>query len=172
MTSDDDHNLDILLLADNMRRTSMLRSNLQLSQLNCKIKRIGHNEKATAYIRQRQLEQGGALPDLILFDFAESRPKTLALARDIAFGEQRSPKPVVLMTSPETESLLESGELDGGEATMFTARALDTFLGKLVGRKRRGFLRALDTLYQYGPILARLPADYLDSNGEPSKMSA
>ena len=164
--------LQILLLAENTRRVSMLRKSVRDGGLSCVIKRIGHNKQASEWLRRNSPPRSEPVPDLVLFDFAKAEPDAVALARDIAFGAERSRVPVVLMTSPETESMLESGELDDGEATMFTARALDVFLRKLVGRRREGFLRALGTLYQYGPILAPLPSHFLESNGEPDKLSA
>ena len=165
-------NLQILLVAENTRRVSMLRKSIRDNGLSCGIKRIGHSEKASLWLRRNPPTPSEPLPDLVLFDFAEAHPDAVALARDIAFGADRSPVPVVLMTSPETETMLESGELDGGEATMFAARALDVFLRKLVGRRRQGFLRALCTLYQYGPILTPLPAPFLETIEQPDKLSA
>jgi len=172
MTTSMGKDLQILLLAENARRVSMLRQSFRDNDLSCGIKRIGHCKKASACLRRKPPYQSEQLPDLVLFDFAEADPESLALARDIAFGADRSPVPVVLMTSPETESMLETGELDDGEATMFTARALDNFLCKLVGRRRQAFLRALRTLYQYGPILARLPAPFLETVEQPEKLTA
>lgn len=164
--------LQILLLAENTSRVSMIRQSFRDNGLNCRIKRIGHSKKASACLRRKPPYDSERLPDLVLFDFAEADPESLALLHDIAFGADRSPVPVVLMTSPETESMLETGELDDGEMTMFTARALDNFLRKLVGRRRQGFLRALQTLYQYGPILARLPAPFLETIEQSEQLTA
>ena len=165
-------NLQVLLIAENTRRVSMLRKSFRDNGLRCGIKRLGYSEKASQWLRRNSPPPSEPLPDLVLFDFAEAKPDAVALARDIAFGADRSPVPVVLITSPDTESMLESGELDDGKATMFTARALDVFLRKLVGRRRPGFLRALCTLYQYGPVLTSLPAPLLETIEQPDKLSA
>ena len=164
--------LQILLLADNARRVAMLRNSLRDNGIRGGIKRVGQSDKAFEWLQRSSPPSSEPLPDLILIDFAEADEDAVAAARDIAFGPNRSPVPVVLLTSPETESMLESGEVDDGEATMFTARALDLFLRKLVGQRRQSFLRALSTLYQYGPILTPLPPPYLDTIEPPDKLSA
>lgn len=164
--------LQILLLADDTGRVALLRASIRDNGLSCGIKRIGYSDKASQWLRRNPPPPSEPLPDLVLFDFADASPDAVALARDIAFGADRSPVPVVLMTSPETESMLESGEIDDGEATMFTARGLDVFLRKLVGQRRQSFLRALCTLYQYGPIITPLPSTFLETNGQPDQLSA
>lgn len=163
--------LDLLLIADDAYRVSMLQALMRNAGLTCTVRRLDQTKKATAYLRRLKPFENSRLPDLVLFDIAESHPSIVDLARDVAFGERRSAVPVVLLTSPASETLLESGELDGGKSTMFASRALETFLGKLVGRKRHGFLRALATLYEYGPILARQPARFLENCELTSQLS-
>ena len=164
--------LDVLLIADDGYRVSMLRESMRQSGLSCTIRRMDQTRKASAYVRKLESYGKSPRPDLVLFDLAEPSEKTLEVLRDVAFGEQRSEVPVVLMTSPASEPLLESGEIDDGRATMFSPRALPSLLGKLVGSRRQGFLRALGTLYQYGPILARQPAEFLDRRDDYLQLSA
>jgi len=167
-----DRNLDLLLIADDPYRVAMLRRAMRHAGLNCTIRRLGQTKKASAYLGRVSPYENSALPDLVLFDIADFDSSTVDIAKDIAFGERRSKVPVVLLTSPASETLLESGELDGGATTMFSPRTLETFLKKLVGRRRYGFLRALSTLYQYGPILARQPLNFLERSEEPSELVA
>lgn len=167
-----DSNLDLLLVADDAYRVAMLRRVMQQVGLSCTIRRLGLTKKASAYLGRLKPYENSPLPDLVLFDIAESDPATIEIARDVAFGKRRSQVPVVLLTSPASETLLDSGEFDGGETTMFSPRTLETFLKKLVGRRRNGFLRALCTLYQYGPILARQPIHFLERSEEPAELSA
>ncbi|MDH3747803.1 MAG: hypothetical protein OER97_06310 [Gammaproteobacteria bacterium] len=167
-----DKNLDLLLIADDAYRVAMLRRAMHQVGLSCTIRRLAQTKKASAYLGRVKPYQNSPLPDLVFFDIADSDPSTVEIAKDIAFGERRSKVPVVLLTSPASETLLESGELDGGATTMFSPRTLETFLKKLVGRRRYGFLRALSTLYQYGPILARQPLNFLEHGSEPAELSA
>ena len=168
-TADD---FEILLLADDAKRITMLRRSFRDNGLTCRINRLGLGKKAADFLHRQPPERPEMLRKLVLFDFAEASPQTLDLARDVAVGQDRSPCPVVLMTSPDTESMLEAGELDDGEATMFKARTLDTFLQKLVGGRRQNFLEALLTLYQYGPILARLPDEIVETVEQHEQLSA
>lgn len=158
--------LDVMLIADDAYRVAMLRQCMRTSGLSCTIRRMGASKKASAYLNRRQPYEKIPMPDIVMFDLAEMDPQMIDILQDVAFGEQRSSVPVVLLTSPSSESLLESGEIDEGRATMFSPRSLPTFLQKLTGRRRRGFLRALRTLYEYGPILARQPAHFLERRGD------
>ena len=108
--SDDAKNLDVLLIADDSYRVAMLRQAMQQQGLNCTIR-----------------------PDLVLFDLAEPDADSVELLRDVAFGSRRSEVPVVLLTSPASEPMLESGEIDEGQATMFSPRSLQAFLTTVFG---------------------------------------
>ena len=168
--SDAEKTLDVMLIADDAYRVAMLRQCMRKSGLSCTIRRMGASKKASAYLNRRQPYDKSPMPDIVMFDLAETDPQTIDVLQDVAFGEQRSSVPVVLLTSPSTEPMLESGEIDDGQATMFSPRSLPNFLKKLTGNRRRGFLRALRTLYEYGPILARQPAHFLDRSDDSFEM--
>ncbi|NIM22556.1 MAG: hypothetical protein GTN64_09115, partial [Candidatus Latescibacteria bacterium] len=61
-------------------------------------------------------------------------------------------------------TLLQDGRIDDTEAVMFSPTSLPSFIGKMKNGKRATFFKALNTLYEYGPILVRLPvtARHLD----------
>ena len=170
--SDLDQNLDVLLIADDSYRVAMLRQAMQQHGLSCTIRRLDQTKKASAYLKRMQPYENSPTPDLVLFDLAEPDDTAVDLLREVAFGERRSEAPVVLLTSPASEPMLESGEVDEGQSTMFAPRSLQTFLQKLVGSRRAGFLRALKTLYQYGPILARQPRHFLEKRDDLAQLSA
>jgi DNA-binding NarL/FixJ family response regulator len=140
--------------------------------VNGTIRRLGFSTKASAYLQSRTPYKKASLPDLVLFDLADLHKNSKDLLRSIAFGQQRTPVPVVLLTSPATECLLQAGDIDGGEATMFSPRTLASLLKKLVGQRQQGFLKALSTLYEYGPILARQPERFLQPCGGAAQRSA
>lgn len=166
-----DKTLNILLLASDAYRVSMLRRSMRQAGLCAEIERLDLTARA-AEVARACAGHSGVSPDLVFVDLADTQPAALRFARDIAFGDRACPVPVVLLTSPDSEALLERGELDGGEATMFTARALDTFLGKLVGRRQASFIRAIGILYQYGPILVQLPEAILEKPDDSAQLSA
>ena len=153
----------MVLIADDAYRVAMLRRLMRRLGVSGQLKRLAPTAKAKAYLQRQTPFENAPLPDLVLFDLAELRHCDRRLLSALVFGERRTTAPVVLLTSPATEAMLENGELDSGNATMFSPRKLKSFLTQLAGRHSDDFLKALTTLYQYGPILARQPARFLDS---------
>lgn len=166
-----DKTLNILLLASDAYRVSMLRRSMRQAGLCADIERLDLTAKP-AVIARACSGRTGAAPDLVFIDLADTVPAALKTVREVAFGDRASSIPVVLLTSPDAETLLERGELDDGAATMFSARALDTFLAKLVGRRQAPFMRAIGILYAYGPILVKLPDAILERQDDSAQLSA
>ncbi len=164
--------LEILLIADDAVRIAALRQRMTQSGVRCSLHRVGFGNQASAYLNRRTPYQNAARPDLVFCDLAELTSDALELVRATAIGPGRASAPVVLLTSAGSEQRVEAGEIDGGESTMFVARALETFLRKLADARREAFLRALQTLYGYGPIIVRLPEELCGRDGNGSQLSA
>ena len=164
--------LDVLLIADDVYRVAMLRESMRQQGLTCTIRRMDPTRKASACVRRLKPYEKSPRPDLVLFDIADPSEATIDVLREVAFGARRSEVPVILLTSPTSEPLLEGGAIDGGEATMFSPRSLGSIVAKLADQRRPAFLEALGTLYEYGPILARLPDVFLERRDDLVRMSA
>lgn len=164
--------LTIVLIADDTLSIAMLRRAVRAAGIACTLHRVPPTAGARAFLRPKTPGGARTAPDLVLCDFAATDAASCSTVRAVAFGRQRSPAPVVLLTTDASEAVLESGELDGGKATMFAARPLPFILGKLGGEGRRAFLGALTTLYQYGPILARHPRAFLRYGEGVTELSA
>jgi len=156
--------LDVLLIANDEHRIGKLTEALQEIGVDCSLRQLAQSEVACAYLHRRRPYKDAAQPDLVFYDLADTDTDTVNFARDIAFGELRSEAPVVLLTSPKSEPMLESGEIDDGKAIMFSPRSLHPFLKKLIGPGRQDLLWALRTFYQYGPTLIRQPDEFLTDN--------
>lgn len=172
MPADNPRPLAIVLIADDTYRTALLRRALRDAGVECTIHRVPLTTGARAFLRPKSPDGTAAPPDLVLCDFASVDANACRTVQAIAFGSQRSPVPVLLLTSQASEDLLDSGEIDGGAATMFAARPLEFIVRKLAGNGRRAFLRALATLYRYGPVLARQPDVFLDHGDGTTELSA
>lgn len=170
--SDTGKTLDIVLIAEHAYRVAMLQQLMRHTGLSGTIRRLGQTRRASDYLQNRAPYEKTPLPDLVLFDLAEIQEHTKSLLANLAFGALRTPVPVVLLTSPVTEELLEKGDIDCGDATMFSPRGLPDFLRKLADCRCDEFLAALVTLYQYGPILARQPARFLQGCDSEVPLSA
>lgn len=157
--------LAITLVADDSYRIALLRRLFLDAGAAATIHRVPMTTGARAFLKPQAPDGAERDPDLVLCDFASVDAEVCRAVQAVAFGSQRSPVPVILLTSSASEAILDGGDLDDGQATMFSARPLEVIVGKLTGPDRPAFLRALATLYQYGPVLARQP-DYLLSHGD------
>jgi hypothetical protein len=68
--------------------------------------------------------------------------------------------------------LLDTGNIGGNKAIMFSPTSLSSFVRKMKNGKRSSFFKALNTLYQYGPILVRLPESSCRHERIPTALSA
>lgn len=172
MPADNPPSLSIVLIADDNYRIALLRRSLRDAGVACTIHRLPLTTGARAFLKPKAADGSTAPADLVLCDFSSIDSDSRRVIQAVAFGSQRSRVPVILLTSQEAETLLDSGELDDGLATMFSARPLEFFVRKLAGEDSRVFLRALATLYQYGPVLARMPDAFLDCGDDRTELSA
>ncbi|MEM8814801.1 MAG: hypothetical protein AAGE85_03180 [Pseudomonadota bacterium] len=109
----------------------------------------------------RRLEISAERPELVFIDFTVDSLLSRRMLKTIALCEKRSPAIVVALTRPATEALLDAGELDIGDTTIFSATPLTAILEKLGGERQKRVLHSLDVLNQYGPVLARAPDDFV-----------
>ena len=164
--------INLVLIADDQGRSSILRSMLEKFGINGVIRRISPGENAIDCARKSGSYREKSLPDLIFFDFTDPNEKSIAVLREIAFGDERARVPVVLLTSSDSLELLDDGSVSDPTAIMFSPTSLPSFVGKMKNGKRSAFFRALDTLYQYGPILVRLPETARRYDYGPMALSA
>lgn len=149
--------INLVLIADDQGRASILRSMMEKFGINGVIRRINPGENAIDCARKAGPYREKSLPDLIFFDFTDPNEESIAVLREIAFGHKRARVPVVLLTSNASLGVLDDDRVSDPTAIMFSPTSLPSFVGKMKNGKRSAFFRALDTLYQYGPILVRLP---------------
>lgn len=172
MPADNRSPITIVLVADDSYRIALLRRAIRDAGVACTVYRIPLTTGARAFLKPKSPDGTTATPDLVLCDFASIDTGVCRAIKAVAFGSQRARVPVILLTSEASEALLDSGQLDDGTATMFSARPLEFILAKLASDGRRAFLRALATLYQYGPVLARQPDNFLRCGDDEAELSA
>jgi response regulator RpfG family c-di-GMP phosphodiesterase len=164
--------VNLVLIADNPDRASMLRDTMEKIGINGVIRRLSPGAPAIDCARKTGAYHQKELPDLILYDYSNPSEQNTSVLRDIAFGNERARVPIVLLTSPGSQDLLDTGEIDGNKAVMFSPTSLRSFVGKMKADKRTSFFKALDTLYQYGPILVRMPEPMRQYNMAQTALSA
>lgn len=158
--------VNTLLISDSPERADLIRSLMSEHALADCLEELPVNESAAERVRRMCVDRSERRPDVVLVDFTEAATRCERLLSDLALGRGRLRVPVVVLTSQETEDLLQSGSLDDGKAVMFAPGELRKFVEKLSDRRRKRYLWSLSVLYQYGPILLR-SADYDATLDEP-----
>jgi len=164
--------LNLVLIAANPQRASMLRDTMEKTGIRGIIRRLSPGTPAVDCARRSGAYRDKDAPDLILFDYVNPDENSTSILHDIAFSKQRARVPVVLLTSASSQELLNSDEIEGVDAIMFSPTSLASFVSKLKIEKRSTFFKALDTLFQYGPILVRMPESLLRHDYERIALSA
>lgn len=152
-----DKDINLVLIADNPGCAETLRDALEIKGINGTIRRVAPGGRAVDCARHTGKFSRSERPDLILFDFAEPNDKTSSVLNEIAFCDERPDVPVVLLTSAESQELLDTGNVGNDKAIMFSPTSLSSFVGKMKNGHRDIFFGALRTLYSYGPILVSMP---------------
>lgn len=166
------NDINLVLIAENSARASMLRDAMARSGVDGVIRRIDPGTPAVDCARQKGPYREKPLPDLFFLDFTEPTDESISVLRAIAFGDKRAAVPVVLITSDYSQDLLDSGTVDEQSAVMFSPTSLSSFIRKMRLDKRPSFLKALRTLFQYGPILVRSPGSAVRYDSGIAALSA
>ena len=132
MVGDIDRKIDLVLIADRADRAGMLHDIMRRAGVSGIIRRLPPSGSVVDCARQSGPYREKRLPDLFVIDFANPGRQTIETLRKIAFGRDKAPVPVVVLTSPESQVLLDSGEIDGGNSVMFAPTALSSFVQKCV----------------------------------------
>ncbi len=162
-----DRNLKIVLVSDQSIRVARLKNELASAGVEARLVLKPPNHTTAALLRR--ISESKSKPDcLVLIDFTEDSVLSRRMLKSIAFGERRCRAVVGVLTAPETEELLESGEIDGGEATMFSPTDIGVLARKLAGRACEEVMHSMSVLNQYGPILIRTQATGRAATGAPA----
>lgn len=162
----------LVLVTDRSNCSSLLHYTLDQAGVAADIRTLPPGDSAVNCVQQRGPYHRNALPDLFIFDFTHPDEQTTTVLRRVAFGAEKSAVPMILLTSPESLRQLDDGHVDGGDAVMFSPTSLVSFARKMQLANRTRFFNALQTLYQFGPILVRAPQAMLRQDRHELKQSA
>lgn len=153
--------MNLLLISDCTEKAALLTQAMEQQGLHGEIRTMRPSRSAVACARRSGRYRRMAPHDFVLFDFSEPNEQCLAIVSDVAFGPNRAAAPVILLTSPSSECLLDSDSLEAGKSHMFAPTSLGCFLNKMQQHSRSRFLRALSVMSDLGPVLVRLPGFFL-----------
>ena len=164
-------NIRLTIIGDNLRRLALLRQEISRYNEACEIQTCDAAQAALA--KQGTTQQRAVdTADVVLVDFAGPETARLSWVRALAFGPKRVRAPVVIMTNDESERLLRDSTEQKNKPTMFTPTPFAEFMIGLLPKKRGRFVRALNTLYQFGPILIRTPSPAISNVTDHTALSA
>lgn len=103
----------------------------------------------------RRLDDGNKPRTLLMLDYSQDSIPARHLLKTLAFGERRFDGMIAIVVSQATEGILENGELDSGQAIMFSSTDIRSFFSKLSGSGQEEILHSIRVLNQYGPVLIR-----------------
>lgn len=153
--------MSLLLISDRADKAAMLTRIMEEHGLFSTIHTIGPKRNAVAHARRSGRYQRTTPYDFILFDFSEPDEQCLSIVSDVAFGPNRARSPLILLTTPSSECLLESDKLNCGDSSMFAPMSLGCFINKMRQHSRSRFLRALSVMSDLGPVLVRVPGFFM-----------
>lgn len=96
-------------------------------------------------------------PDLILFEFEDDQQQTRGKLTLIERRRAQPEVPVLLITNPYTQDLLENDAVFEAESLSFSPFSLPALAYHTKSETRHNFLSRLRRLYEYGTITVRLP---------------
>jgi response regulator RpfG family c-di-GMP phosphodiesterase len=153
--------MNLLFISDSDEKADLLRQAMRQQGLRGDIRRMRPTRSAVAYARRSGRFKEAKAHDFILFDFSEPDEKCLSIVADVAFGPNKAASPVILLTSPGSECLLDSERLAVDDHGMFAPTSLSCFLNKMRQHSRSRFMRALTVMSDLGPVLVRLPGFFM-----------
>lgn len=156
--------VNVVLISDRHDRTSLLKESLQRAGVVSSVTSVSPNKALLARARQSGVHKSDPLPHFFLFDYTNPTTSITDVLRQLAFGKLKTAAPVLVMTSPESQRYLDSGDIDGGKAIMSSPTGFHTLGRKLRFSNRPKYFKALRIFYEYGPILIRAPQSLLDQD--------
>lgn len=156
------HNeMNFLLISSDTQRSGKLMQIFEEQGIHGDMRKMRASKSAIACARRLGRYRQNSRHDMVLVDFADPDEKTMAVVRDIALGSDRLECPIILLTSEESEYLLEDDGAVDSWTNMFAPTSLACFLKKMRQHSRSRFLRALNVISNVGPVLVRLPIYFM-----------
>lgn len=138
----------LTLYSDLPDREAMLIDTFNSTNTRCEVNRIG-----LANVSCR-VSTGS---HLLLLDFVRADKHELNCLRHLRGRIAATDVPLLLMTNPCTEDLLEGDAIDGVEPLSYSPFSLPGLAFNLRNESRALFLRRIGRLYEYGTLAVRLP---------------
>jgi len=158
--------VNILLIEDSPYRQKLILNALKRANLCCRLQSVGIGTAALRYLKSSGPLQKAPRPDLVLFDLSLPSKDYLKSLDALISDTQLAEIPFALLTSCETELLLEDRFQPTG-SVMFSPINLDKFLNSMSSLPTDRFLNAVALIAKIGFVLVRVPKRFVSSKSLP-----
>lgn len=164
--------LNILLIEDCPRRLKLSRQALEKAQTRCRLHTVGSGGDSIRYLLRQDPYGSAPAPDLVIFDFTSADARQLKLLEELKSLQLFETTPLVLLTLPDAEALLEVQYESRPDRVMFSPIELSGFLGTMNSLSSDRFTNAVSLISNLGFVLVRAPAEFADHGATSSLVSA
>ena len=164
--------LNVLLVEDIASKTKLIREALERSRNTCRLHAVGAGQDTLSYLRRDGPYASAPTPDLVLFDLSDARKPHLKILDRVYKDTSQRDIPLVLLTSAQSEKLVED-TYDGHRGrVVFSPIELDHFLNSMHSRSPDRFLSAVSLIQKLGFVLVRIPDAFMESHVGQSRVAA
>jgi len=160
--NENDARLNILLVENFAGQTRLVREALRRSNNDCKLHAIGAGQNTLSFLRREGPYAGVPRPDLVLFDLSCADKRRLKFLERVQEDTSSGDIPLVILTSPKSEQLVEEKYNNNSGCVMFSPIELDSFLHAMHSRKPDRFLNAVTLIQKLGFVLVRVPSEFTE----------
>ena len=160
--------LNILLVEDDASKSELIRTALERSGNSCNLHTVGTGRNTATYLRGDGAYSAAPKPDLVFFDLYSATAKRLEIFNQVQAVATNREIPLVLLTSRESEQVIDDTYNQAGGSVVFSAIELDSFLRTMHARKPARFLDAVSLIQRLGYVLVRVPDESVDHEPDTS----
>jgi CheY-like chemotaxis protein len=166
--NDDTKRLNILLVEDDASLSDLIRTALEQSKNHCNLHTVGTGRNTARYLRGDGAYSAAPKPDLVFFDLSSIDQTRLKILDQVRAVVSNRDIPLVLLTTPESEQIIDDTYNQDGGSVVFSAIELDSFLRTMRARKPARFLDAVALIQKLGYVLVRVRTQSAEQDAETS----
>lgn len=154
--NEEGNRLNILLVEDAPGQSELIRSALERSGNRCNLHTVGSGAHTIKYLRGEGPYAAAPKPDLVFLDATNCESSQTKIFDQVHADTNSREIPLVLLTSPESEQMIDETYNQTDDNVVFSAIELDSFLKTMRARTPERFLDAVTLIQKLGFVLVRI----------------
>ncbi len=168
---DKQRRLNILLIESSAHRLGLIRDELKQAETRCRLHTVGIGADSMKYLKRETPFDDAPRPDLVIADLSQPSKRLMTFVEKLKSAKEFANLPLVVMTRPETEALLEEKYPADDGCVMFSPIELGSFLTTMNSMPVERFLNAVRLIADLGFVLVRTP-DHFDEESTADNISS